>query len=319
MTLSRTADERDRTERLLAGPVVVGFDGSPEGRDALRLGHQLATLTGERLIVAVVQRLDEYVVVDPVLVADLDAQQHEEADALAGQAAQILGGEEGRDWRRAVIAARSPALGLHRVIERESAGVVVLGRTHRDGVARALLGTTAGRLLHGSPCPVAIAPPGWASREGGLRRIGAGFDGSEESVLALQVAADLANRAGTTLDALAVFEPATPADPTYAMTTHGYTQQMAELRTSLEHRLARALEALPGQDQARPLVLQGRAPETLVGHSAGTDLLVVGSRGYGPLRSVLVGDVAMKLATHAQSALMVVPRGAGRHDDRRST
>ena len=298
---------------MLAGPVVVGFDGSPEGRDALRLGHQLATLTGEPLVVAVVQRLDQYVVADPVLVADLDAQQYEAADALAEQAAQVLGSEERRDWRRSVVAARSVALGLHRVIERENAGVIVLGRTHREGLARALPGTTASRLLHGSPCPVAIAPPGWASRDGGLRRICSGFDGSEESVLALQLAADLADRAGITLDAVAVFERPTPADPTYAMTTHGYTQQMAELRTSLEHHLTRALEALPGQGQARPLVIDGRAPEALVEHSAGTDLLVVGSRGYGPLRSVVVGDVAMKLATDARSALVVVPRGARRH------
>lgn len=312
MTLSHTTGERDRAESLLAGPIVVGFDGSQQGRDALELGRQLATLTGGRLVVAVVQQLDQYVVADPVLTADLDVHQSEEADAVVARAADVLGGEEGRDWRRAVVAARSPAHGLHRVVERESAGIAVVGRTHRDGVARAVLGTTAGRLLHGSPCPVAIAPPRWRSREGGLRRIGAGFDGSAESALALQVAADLANRTSTTLDAVTVFERPTPIDPSYAM-TQGYTDQMAALRTSLEHRLARALEVLPGQAQARPMVIEGHASETLVGHSAGTDLLVVGSRGYGPLRSVVVGDVATKLATHAESALMVVPRGAGRH------
>ena len=111
---------------------------------------------------------------------------------------------------------------------------------------------------------------------------------------------------------MTVFERPAPADPSYAM-THGYTDHMAALRTSLEHRLARALEVLPGQARARPLVTEGHTPETLVGHSAGTDLLVVGSRGYGPLRSVVVGDVATKLATHAECALMVVPHGAGRH------
>ena len=95
------------------------------------------------------------------------------------------------------------------------------------------------------------------------------------------------------------------------MTTQGYTEQVAELRTSLEHRLARALDDLPGQSGARPLVIEGHAPETLVGHSAGVDVLVVGSRGYGPLRSVVVGDVATKLATAAECALVVVPRGAG--------
>ena len=311
MTLSPTAHEPDRTAGVRTGPVVVGFDGSPEGRDALRLGEQLASLTGERLVVAVVQRLDLYVVPDPVLSADLDAHQSEAADALAEQAAGVLMGEEGRDWRRAVVAARSPALGLHRVVEREGAGLVVLGRTHREGIARAVLGTTAARLLHGSPCPVAIAPPGWESRGARLRRISAGFDGSEESILALRAAGDLARRAGTTLDAVAVFERPAPADPSFAVTTQGYTEQVAELRTSLEHRLARALRDLPGQLEARPHVIDGRAPDTLVTHSSSVDLLVVGSRGYGPLHSVVVGDVATRLATSADCALVVVPRGAG--------
>ena len=140
MTLSHTTGERDSAENLLAGPVVVGFDGSQQGHDALTLGRQLATLTGELLVVAVVQQLDQYVVADPVLTADLGIHQSEEADAVVARAADVIGGEEGRDWRRAIVAARSPAHGLHRVVERESAGIAVLGRTQRDGVARAVLG-----------------------------------------------------------------------------------------------------------------------------------------------------------------------------------
>ena len=43
---------------------------------------------------ASVQRMDSYVVPDPVLVADLDVQQAEEAEALVIQAADVLGGEQ---------------------------------------------------------------------------------------------------------------------------------------------------------------------------------------------------------------------------------
>lgn len=313
MTLPDTADSRAATPHLLAGPVVVGFDGSPPSCDALVLGRQLADLFGGALVVAVVQPMDLYVVPDPVLVADLDAQQYTEADALVAQAAEELGRAEHCGWHRSVVAARSPALGLQRVVEHEQAGIVVLGRTHRTGVARTMLGTTANRLLHSSSRLVAVAPPGWRAREREPRRIAAGFDGSDESRAALSVGAELASRVGTTLEAVAVFERPTPADPTYAMTKYGYGEQIAELRASLEHHSANALVKLPSQRHARMLVLGGTAPETLAGHAAAMDVLVVGSRAHGPLLSALTGDVAAKLAAHAPCALIVVPRGAGPH------
>ena len=40
----------------------------------------------------------------------------------------------------------------------------------------------------------------------------------------------------------------------------------------------------------------------------GADLLIVGSRGYGPLGSVFHGSVSSYLERHAQSGLLVVPR-----------
>jgi nucleotide-binding universal stress UspA family protein len=43
---------------------------------------------------------------------------------------------------------------------------------------------------------------------------------------------------------------------------------------------------------------------------AGSDLLAVGSRGYGPLRAVLLGSVSSALVRSAASPLVVVPRGA---------
>jgi nucleotide-binding universal stress UspA family protein len=42
------------------------------------------------------------------------------------------------------------------------------------------------------------------------------------------------------------------------------------------------------------------------------DLLVVGSRGYGPARRVLLGGVSHAVVTQAPCPVIVVPRGAGR-------
>jgi nucleotide-binding universal stress UspA family protein len=55
----------------------------------------------------------------------------------------------------------------------------------------------------------------------------------------------------------------------------------------------------------------GDAAQILTEASQRLDLLVVGSRGYGPLHAVMVGGVAGRLARDAACPLIVVPRGAG--------
>jgi nucleotide-binding universal stress UspA family protein len=43
----------------------------------------------------------------------------------------------------------------------------------------------------------------------------------------------------------------------------------------------------------------------------GVDLLVCGSRGYGPVRRVLLGTVSAALVRQASLPVLVVPRGGG--------
>jgi nucleotide-binding universal stress UspA family protein len=86
---------------------------------------------------------------------------------------------------------------------------VTVGPSHRGPVGRVLAGTTADRLLSGAPCPVALAPRGYAEAVDAFKRVVAGYDGSEESGLALQVAVELASLAGVRLRIVAVAEPPT--------------------------------------------------------------------------------------------------------------
>jgi len=53
----------------------------------------------------------------------------------------------------------------------------------------------------------------------------------------------------------------------------------------------------------------GRAGEILTEESGALDLLVVGSRGYGPLNTVLLGSTTTVLARAAMCPLLVLPRG----------
>jgi nucleotide-binding universal stress UspA family protein len=57
-------------------------------------------------------------------------------------------------------------------------------------------------------------------------------------------------------------------------------------------------------------LLKGDPQALLARESGQLDLLVVGSRGFGPLRAVLLGSVSSGLVRSAESPLVVVPRGS---------
>ena len=95
--------------------------------------------------------------------------------------------------------------------EQQHASVLVLGATRRRSLARTLRGT-ARRLLIQAPCPVAVAPVGFADRpEAPLRDIGVGFEPTPEGAEALAVAHRLAARSGGTLRAIGVAAAAVAA------------------------------------------------------------------------------------------------------------
>ena len=58
------------------------------------------------------------------------------------------------------------------------------------------------------------------------------------------------------------------------------------------------------------VVAAGAAPEHLVARAEGADLLVVGSRGRGGVRSTLLGSVALHCVAHAPCPVVVVHPGA---------
>ena len=78
----------------------------------------------------------------------------------------------------------------------------------------------------------------------------------------------------------------------------------------MRNRLAEAREAIPDDIEAEATLITGDPVEALVdvAEAPGT-LLVVGSRGYGPLRRVLLGSVSTQLVRSAPCPLIVTPRG----------
>jgi len=55
--------------------------------------------------------------------------------------------------------------------------------------------------------------------------------------------------------------------------------------------------------------VEGTAAAALVEESRGADLLVVGSRGLGGFRGLLLGSVGQQVAHHAACPVVIVPHG----------
>jgi len=170
-------------------------------------------------------------------------------------------------------------------------------------------GRDARRLLNGSPKPVAIAPEGYAAGpEDRLRVIGVGFDGQTESLAALGAAERLALERGATLRVFAVAPPVNGQTSFSGMTSAEYTRLARE---SLGEQLRKAIEALDPSVRAASSVIPGDPVQELSARSReGLDLLVLGSRGYGPIRRVVFGSVSGGLIDTVECPLLVVPRTA---------
>lgn len=293
--------------------IVVGYEASEASRDAVRLARRLAAALDAQLFIVCAYALDwaasnAHMYALTTAESEVLGRLGEEARETLRGAAELMTGFDA--WTSELVPVGSPARALHEVAERESAELVVVGSTHRGTHGRVLPGSTAERLLHGAPCAVAVAPLGYAEQaQPATSVVGVGFDGSPESVTALTSAAGLAASLDAVLRVLAIFNPPNPAHPIFAVTTHGYGELVDAARGELNRQLEQAVEALPAGVAAEREVVDGRPAPALLEASASLDLLVLGSRGYGPLRRVLLGGVSGAVVNAARCPVLVVPRG----------
>jgi nucleotide-binding universal stress UspA family protein len=279
--------------------IVVGADRREGGRDALALAASLSRKSDAELVVVRDLPYDYYATragSPPFAVA-------EEEDARADLDAQLA--DAGLGGRVRILGDTSPARALHRVAEEEHAELIVVGSTHLGRFGRVLLGDHAAGTVHASPCPVAVTPRGFARRERAtMGRIGVGYDGREEAGQALRFAADLARMTPAVLEVVSVVgSPVLAADA--GLHDHEWMDAaIAEARRELD-------QALRGIDVAHHgEVVAGLVGEQLVKLSCTVDLMVVGSRAWGPVRRVLLGSVAAQLMREAHCPVIVLPRGA---------
>lgn len=316
--------------------IVVGYDGSDHGNDALALGRLLARMTDAGLVVACAYPEDP--LGKSAAAHEVDEGLREDAERLLARAREWLagtgdagdGGLDGRVDLRAVAGA-SPSHVLHDLAEQLSAEAIVVGPTHHGRALRLLTGSTPEAVLDHAPCPVAVAPDGFRDAGAAAGAAGGGdagpggagapvkiavaFDGSAESEHALAIAAGFARAASARLRIVMVVNSA--AVGVYPPLDVSAYEEIAQLaREEARRRLDAAIAGLEadgvlGGVMVEGVVLDGDAHTALVDDSSTEDLLFTGSRGQGPWRRVLLGSISTHLLRDAKCPVVIVPRGSG--------
>jgi len=272
--------------------VLVGVDGRPTGRDAIALATRLLDADG-KLTLAHVHNdvLSPLHAAAPGVIEQERKASHELLErerATAEVSADLIS-----------VAAFSPGGGLHEQAEQMHADLLVVGSSSRGAFGRIMLGDDTRAALNGAPCAVAIAERGYAEHPRPLAKIGVAYNDSPESVAALAKAHQVAQPTRASVHVLQVV-PISSYAYGGAVPVGAFVQEMLDDATKNLAELpdveARAVSGLPGEE--------------LAGFGDQVDLLVVGSRGYGPLKRLVLGSTTMFLQRHGRSSLLVLPRVA---------
>jgi nucleotide-binding universal stress UspA family protein len=285
-------------------PLIVGVDGSERSADALALAAQLAE-PGQRLVLA---HVHPYGPLSDLLSGDDYARLvREVAESTLSAAQETLNPAMERAMR--LVANRSPAAGLHDLAAEQDAALIVVGSSRRSGLGRVFAGSVAESVLAGAPVPVAVATRGLASSQHSIRIVGCGFDGSPEAHEALGWAADIARRRRARVEVLAVHARIAFGGVSTGGAT-GYQSANDTIRRTFEVRMSDAIAAFGEDVEVSGRLLDGDPATELVKGSTELDLLALGSRGYGPVRTVLLGSVSRTLVREGACSVVVLPRGA---------
>jgi nucleotide-binding universal stress UspA family protein len=290
--------------------VVVGYTPGKGGRGSLDLGLQLA------------HALDEPMAVVTVVPRQWSTPSMARVDAEYGEYARQVGEEAERQARAYLtdttvtvdltyraVTGRSIAGALIDAVGELDATVLVLGSSTDGQVGRVVVGSTADKLLHASPVPLAISPREFRSVAAeGVTKVTCAFSDSHSSVAVVGRVHALAERFGVPLRVASFgVRGATMFPP-----VSGITAEDSVLDSWTEQ----------AEAAQRRLVAEGVIPESterVIGTGAtwsdtmasvpwqSGEVLALGSSSMGPLARVFLGSRATKLIRHAPVPVIVLP------------
>lgn len=269
--------------------LLIGFDDTPNGHDALALGLQIAARDGEPVTVATVYPDDEHGLMVAVQDSAWVAQVRGVAERKLDAARQLVGDRQDVTFR--AVGPGSASRGLHELAEETHPRLLVAGSSEHAAIGRIAPGSTVENLLHGAPCPVAVAPRGYRDRQQEIQCLAVAYDATPEADHALDFAIEAAGRRGATLRLVAVADAA----------SDDLQDRLDKAAARVPEGVKTTTEVVTARDVVKTLAdLPGERP----------DVLVCGSRGYGAVRQVLLGSVSNRLVRNAAYPVVVVPREA---------
>ncbi len=290
--------------------VVVGFDGSAPSTAALDWAAAEAVRRGLPLKVVLAVELGA------ALPMPMDSGAPWAMAKIEGAAREVLSDAVDRARKTdpglvvessLVIDTAAAAL----VAASRSASLVVVGNRGHGDLVGTLLGSVAFGVTAHSQCPVAVVRGGSTRVPGPEAPVVVGVDGSPPSDAAVDEACDLAERAGAQLKVVAA----------YQVPVTGWVGVSPWLDVYPEEELADAAEgtAKAVLAQARERIrrnhphldvefsaVRERPADALAERSRTAGVVVVGSRGRGGFRSLILGSVSRGLVHVAESPVLVV-------------
>ncbi len=283
------------------GSIVVGIDESAGAAEALRWAAREGELRGWPVTAVLCWGyLDQHHGTAPhVFEAEYTAA---DADAAARTIVmRVLGEGAGAVERRTVNDV--PARGL--LEASAGADLLVLGARGLGAFRSLLLGSVSQHCLHQAAVPVALVRA-TTNRPAGRPRVVVGIDGSATAQRALEWAVEEADLRQAVLEVVHAWNPPALAVPTMAL-DYGIFDDAAHAI------VAEALDQVDTSGLPGPVlrvVKIGTGGRVLVEQTDGADLVVIGSRGLGGFKGLVLGSVSHQVAHHAACPVVVLP-----HDD----
>lgn len=285
-------------------PVVVGLDRSAQCWAAVEYGAALAQRRRLPLVLVHAYEPSQYAMRSTVgYTPDNEGVMRNVGERLV---ADVLD----------VVTAAHPEVSVHTVLhpgsaveklldESQQATAVVLGSRGTGGFADLLVGSTTMHVAAHADCPV-VAVPAPDDHGAAHRGVVVGVDGSALSEPAIEFALEAAADLGEPLTTLHAWHDVTRTG-TGRMMPLGYDldEVLEEERLALAESTAGWQEKFPDVEVHHEVVL-GHPVATLVSRSQDARLLVVGCRGRGSVRSLLLGSVSHGVLHHATVPVAVV-------------
>jgi len=280
----------------MAQPILAGYDPDHHDDGPVRFAAAASSFTGASLVVASAYPESR--------AGGTSVPAEEEAAPLEALLTQL-----GVPGRIIAVAGRSAPAALHTAAEDLGAALLVVGSTRHGRAGVVHPGSTAERLLHGAPCPLAVVPAGWQAG-GGLQTIGAAYVDTPEGRAAIEAATLLARHAAARLRVLAAVHPRHFGREEYDSTAGEVTtfDSVGRHEDEARRRALNLVGDVAGLEVEMDVSAQDAAT-FLVAASENVDLLICGSRGYGPRRAVLLGGVTRHVVRESRCPVIVLARG----------